>query len=267
MGGSEKSMAIQTEVLQKISKKLERVRDYFEGRIRWTPSNEALPGMTALHLTLKTILTVTLGPILVQNGVKPNPAVTYRRVDQVGPGTFNVVLLAKFSKFLDQVSDWLMTHTDGPLSQTDLGKLEALHRVIETTCLALEATLSQNSIDFTPLNPPPAPAEPNVTEIEGGDVRAKLVLDDTEETPVLWTFQGETELHSDAKDALAAFLEQAGLRFSSYELTRFENKVLQWVMARPHGQVLEIKISTLHGRREPYPAYHSKTIEDETDDW
>ena len=251
-------MAIQAEMLQRTRKNLERLRDYFEARVHWKVPQETQAGIAALHMTLKTMLDVVLVPLLARNGIEPNAAVTYRRVEQTTLNSFESSRLERFSGFLEQLSDWFIAHGSDTNTPTDRELLEKIFRIVEGTCLAVEAVLKHNSMEYNPLYPPPPPLEPKVTEIEGGNVRAKLVLDDTEETPVLWEFRGDVELHYDAKQALGTFLEEAGLKYSSYEQTKLENKVLQWVKSRPHGYVLVIKISTLHGRREPYPTYEKK---------
>lgn len=251
-------MAIQAEMLQRTSKNLERLRDYFETRIYWTVPEDAQAGISALHMTLKTALSIVIGPLLARNGVEPNPTVTHRRVEQTTVNSFETDRLERFSGFLEQLSDWFIAHGGDTTTPTDRDLLEKIFRIVENTCLAIEAVLKNNSIEFSPQYEPPPPNEPKVTEMEGGNVRAKLVLDDTEETPVLWEFRGEIELHYDAKQSLHQFLEDAGLKYSSYELTKFENKVLGWVKSRPHGYVLIIKISTLHDKREPYPTYDKK---------
>ena len=251
-------MAIQAEMLQRTSKNLERLRDYFEARIRWTIPQEAQSGIAALHITLKTVLSVVLGPMLARNGIEPNHAVTYRRVEQIAPDTFESDRIKRFSGFLEQLSDWFMAHGGDTTSPADRQLLERIFRIVEATCLAVEGGLKHNKIEFTPQYAPPPPREPKITEVEGGNILARLVLEDTEETPVLWEFRGEIELHYEAKQALHAFLKEAGLKYSSYELTKLENKVLQWVKGQPHGYVLVIKISTMHDKREPYATYSKK---------
>ena len=81
--------------------------------------------------------------------------------------------------------------------------------------------------------------------------QARLVLEDTERTPVLQTFKGAVELTLKAQQALGELLDQAGITHNSYQRNKLERKVLQWVQATPPGSVLVIRIGDLNGVPEP----------------
>jgi hypothetical protein len=251
-------LSIQDEMLQKAAHNLERVQSYFESRTTWTVPQDSKGAVSALHLISMTMIQVALEPLLETNGLDLEPALTHRRVDQLPAAELDQDRLAKFSGFVEQLSDWFVAQSGNHASPTGKALLERIYRSVERTTLSLEALLKHNRLEFTPLRPPPPPAEPEVTELEQGNVDARLILEDSETEPVLQTFRGNVELSYEANQAIDGLLEEAGLKYSPYQHDKFMRKVLQWVQATPQGHVLEIKISTLHGRREPYPTYNRK---------
>ena len=93
------------------------------------------------------------------------------------------------------------------------------------------------------------------------DAPERLVLEDTEETPLLQEFKGTVELTAEALDLVRGFLDAYGVQMPESSRRQLDHKVQRWLEATPDGHLLVLKMTTLHGHYEPYPVYVARPDE------
>lgn len=104
-----------------------------------------------------------------------------------------------------------------------------------------------------------------------GDHPQQVVLDDTDETPMVEEFRGRDELTNHCKELVGAFLAGWNLEYNTYERKKLLERILRWIASAPEGQALVLKMKTIEEPHEPYPSYVSRDvlagIEPEKDPW
>jgi len=254
------------EPLAKAAHNAARLEEYFAAHLDWGTDSGGLAALHALHSALTRALAAGLWPLLERHDLALPRGGPEWCVARLPAGLLEAERVQRFGVFVQQLGDWLMTLPEVRVSDRGRELLTGLARALAGTAAAVEQMLAASGVEVTPLgpeerspppepDPPPSAAAVRLTD-EARD--ARLVLEDSESTPVLQTFQGKLELTFEAQQALAQFLEESGIQYNSYQRTRLERKVLQWVQAAPPRSVLVIRVGDLTGRPEPYPSYTLK---------
>jgi hypothetical protein len=188
----------------------------------------------------------------------------------VGPGTHDNARLQRFTVFLRDLETWFAAQTDAP---TDADGIEALREMDAHIICLLDvfdpepgsSGVPRESDDAPPESPPTGPSDPGATERPGasadhGGAPRRLVLDDTEENPLVQEFRGITELTPLCEKLADDFLDAWKIELSYYNRKKFLERLLRWISSAPEGQVLVIKMKTLEEPYEPYPSYVSRDV-------
>jgi hypothetical protein len=99
---------------------------------------------------------------------------------------------------------------------------------------------------------------PDLGPVAEVDMRARLVLEDTVQSPLTRQSRGVVELTKETKDRVQEFFADQGVTYGGQELRRVHDKVLKWVEGIPEGRVLVIKLSGLSGTPQPYSSYQPR---------
>ena len=216
-----------------------------------------------------------LEPLLRANRAQALPPARQSAEPLPQTGEVDVERLTRFAAFVEQLGRWFESQSGLPLSGVGKTSLGTVAGSLQRTAAVVEAMLARGGVapvppaagpaigdapTLRPATTPPAGAEESVDVPRRPAADGpRLVLEDTERTPVLQTFKGAVELTFETREAIARFLAEAGIDYNSYQLDKLERKVLQWVQATPHGCVLVIKVGELRGRREAVPGYAKKS--------
>jgi hypothetical protein len=198
-------------------------------------------------------------------------------------GTLDRARLVRFASFLRDLDSWLVAQpgsTKNPEAIATLVELETNLSCIADVAAALVAATVQIE------EPEPAVEtgedtadddEPSVeVEVEAGAIDAagrplQLILDDTDEKPMVQEFQGRNELTSGCKELVDGFLAAWGIEYSYYNRKKLLERMQRWITSAPEGQVLVLKMKTAEVPYEPYPSYVSRDVlagrEFEKDPW
>jgi hypothetical protein len=103
------------------------------------------------------------------------------------------------------------------------------------------------------LRPTPVAVDPDGRPMQ-------LVLDDTDELPMVQSFQGIKELTPECKHLVDDFLNSWDIEYGGIKHKKLLQRLVRWIDAAPHGQVLVIKMQTLAEPFEPYPSYVSREL-------
>ncbi len=173
--------------------------------------------------------------------------------------------MSRFSEFLDQLYGWFESHQHGDLPDAAEEMVASIRASLTATANALTELLGPAAAfaEAAPAEAPPAQeaaplTSPDLGPVAEVDMRARLVLEDTTETPLLQEFRGVVELTTEAKQQVREFLEKQGVVMEDNDLRRLHDKVLKWVEGTPEGRVLVIKISGLSGKPQPYSSYQAR---------
>jgi hypothetical protein len=231
---------------------LERLHDYFRSRTTWQVGDGGSHAAATLSATLERTCRDALQPLLAATGIKLPTAPPTPPQPDAPEGRLDRGRLDRFSAFVSQLGSWLMAQHGKAVSEAGRIHLLSIARHLVGTTTAVGEILRTLEPDDSP-----GPSEADEPEVEHIDTR--LVLEDTEEAPLLQLFRGNIELTHEAKRAIHAFLAQARVSSRGADLIRFERKVQQWIEATPHGHVLVIKVSCLSGHPQTYPRYERKS--------
>ncbi len=140
-----------------------------------------------------------------------------------------------------------ITDTRSTAGATESSSAPTVDRPFAATVSESETTDEPQSLTVDDLGP--------VADV---DRDARLILDDTEEPPLLQTFKGISELTVEAKEKLDSFLTEQGVELGEHEARRIHDKILHWIEAAPTGNVLVLKITGLFGKPEAYSSYQPR---------
>jgi hypothetical protein len=173
----------------------------------------------------------------------------------LAPAVLESARLEKFSDFLSQLKKWFVNHGENSFPLEGHDALRSMQASLATTIWAVESLIE--TVDAASPNADPDAA--SFGPVVKVDREARLILEDTEEMPLLQEFKGVAELTTEAKKLLDDFFAKHEIDLGAYEKRRLQDKVLRWIEGTPEGQVLVFKISGLRGRPEPYASYQQKT--------
>jgi hypothetical protein len=269
------TVAINDEQLQRAVANIERLRSFFTSRTTWRVNSVAAKALASLHQALANTIQFVVEPMLRQYDIEPAKETAGSRAEPFPAGELEAHRLQRFTAFIDQFGEWLAAQTGKGVSDHGREHLRTLHGSLSTIAGAVEEILRCYGIDFSPLRPVASAKhisdqileeafeedgeEDGPNGVPVGLATSRLVLEDTEATPLIQTFKGKTELTHDAKQEIEGFLSEAGVGYQGSDLTRFQHKVRQWIEGTPQDHVLVIKVSALSGHPQPYPSYARKS--------
>ncbi len=276
-GGEAMAPTMHDELLVRAVANVARVHDFFAARRSWRAATGGMGALRSLHDALAEVERVAIDPLLLSQQVDV-AAPPHGREAPLPAGELEAERVKRFTAFVEQLRDWFAAQGKVDLTPAGRQHLARLAAEVVATASAVEEILAGHGVKVEPvtaaalsvpvleLPAPRRPAAQPAAAVERALPRADetvadgavLVLSDTEQNPLLQTFQGMVELTPAAKEAIGDFVQRAGIVYNAYQLDRFQRKVLQWIEATPPGQVLVIKVGGLRGRREPYPSYISK---------
>jgi hypothetical protein len=277
--------------LEKASKNLTRIEDFLAVRRQWKLEPAGHEALSTIDAAAELVVR-TIDPILDAHGITiewdDQPS-----VELLPTSTFDSGRLAKMSDFMIQLGRWFEGHSQCTLERTaeptlgqvygSVGRIrKAVAKIIERSPYRQPTQerrgLSEVNEDSAPTPLPVADSEPASRVVPGtptvaagprpaerttaaappASSGARLVLEDTEQTPLLQTFKGETELTPEARERLDTFFGDHGVILSGYQLHKFEAEIERRIRSTPHGQVLVVKIGSIEGMPKPYFAYQAK---------
>jgi hypothetical protein len=256
--------------LRRLARDIERLQGFVEARRAWKLRPDRAEALTALYLTVISVLDEHLTPLLRQSHVEVEELVAPRMASQQPTQELDAVRLHSMTSYLERVTIWLDAHSSASLSNRGIALLVGISQSLKATAAALRCLARVNGLDLSAVGslnealsaaaqPAAAVAAAPANEPTDEPIDTRLVLEDCDETPLLQTFKGETELSELARRELDRFLYEAGVAYDGASRTRFERKVQEWIEATPPEHVLLLKVSALSGRREAYPNYARKT--------
>jgi hypothetical protein len=267
-------LTLQYELLAKAATNLARVEEYFVARTQWTTPPEGVRELRAVHESLSTLMGAGLRLMLSAHGIEGPYPDRSERIARLPAAELEPERVRRFAAFVDQLGGWFGSQSGDRVAGNGLELLRTLAGSALGATAAVEELLRRHGCSVEPLHPatdaaseapppeavaPEAPAPPEPARERHRDDGPRLVLEDTERTPVTQTYKGSVELTPETRKAIAAFLADAGISLNAYQLNRLERKVLQWVEATPHGTVLVMRVGDLRGQREPVPSYLAKS--------
>lgn len=188
----------------------------------------------------------------------------------VGVGTHDNARLQRFAGFLRDLETWFAAQTDAPTDPEGVGALQKMdaHIVCLLDLFDSETRSSgppQESADPSTGGPPIDSPKPGGSGRSGASVDLEgvprqLVLDDTEERPLVQEFRGISELTPLCEKLADDFLDAWKIELSYYNRKKFLERLLRWISSAPDGQVLVIKMKTAEEPYEPYPSYVSRDV-------
>jgi len=270
-----------TPQLAKANGDVKKLCEYLAARRGWdlaTDAEQAAQDLGAAAIKLDDHLQAMIHASGAETAATSRP-----KTAAVEDGTLDRARLVRFASFLRDLDSWLVAQpgsTKNPEAIATLVELETNLSCIADMAAALVAATVQ--ID----EPEPAVEtvedtakddEPSVdVEVEAGAIDAagrplQLIVDDTDEKPMVQEFQGRNELTSECKELVDVFLAAWGIEYSYYNRKKLLERMQRWITSAPEGQVLVLKIKTAEVPYEPYPSYVSRDVlaakELEKDPW
>lgn len=254
-----------TQKLEKASRNVSRLRQFFVDRRTWGLSEDA--ASTAKDFVAAVaVVDEHLKKILASCGAQSIPPAR-SDVEPLPDGVLDRDRLSRFTTFLRDLDGWFSAQPDPPTEADGIAALQQMEACLVQTIGAM-AVISPVAVELIkknespPDDPEPVPAEPEVqeepAETEGGGSPTFLVLDDTDERPMTQEFREMQELTPDCIRLVDEFLLPWGIQHEGYARKKFLERLLRWITSAPDGQVLVLKISRLKDPFEPYPAYVSR---------
>lgn len=280
--------------LTKAAENLTRIDEFLAVRRRW---HLELAGYEALRDfdSAAELIIRTIDPFLDAHGLTIDWA-DEPSLEQLPTTKFDSDRLARMSDFMVQLGRWFQDHAEGtlePAAGPALGQVYgSVGRIRKTAVEILDSSPYRQSVpDRRPPSglaenaPPeprpmadagpdsaialgsrkvaPGPRQADQTATAGAPASsgARLVLEDTDETPLLQTFRGETELTPEARERIDTFLTDHDVDLSGYRGHKLEMELERRIRNTPDGQVLVVKIGTIDGTPKPYFSYQRKRQE------
>lgn len=257
-----------TEKLAKANGNVKRLCEFFAARRDWVYAPEAA---TSAHELASAASGVggQLKRLMDACGATPDPPAE-PVIDSVGAGTHENARLLRFTAFLRDLDIWFAAQSDAP---TEPPAIEALREIdAHIGCMVAifnDATIATD-VSAEPMGSGDADASAQTAEpgepvrhtipTDKDGVPRQLILDDTDERPLVQDFQGIIELTTECEKLADDFLTAWDIELSYYNRKKFLERLLRWISSAPEGQVLVIKMKTAEEPYEPYPSYVSRDV-------
>ena len=244
---------ITVDELNKAARNLERLALFLCERRSWVLASDAdAPAISVRNAaaSLEALLTESLGGETIDTKNLKQPP-------KLEPSSIvSGVRLTKFAGFIDELQEWFAAHDGSQLPPDSHEPLQSIHLSLALTERAVNELMGPAAAPDTGPQPLISGDLGPVAEV---DMSARLVLEDTVQTPLLQVFRGVTELTPQAKKAVEEFFAKQGIELEGNDRRRLHDKVLRWIQSTPEGHVLVIKLSGLSGRAEAYSNYRPKS--------
>ncbi len=261
-----------TPQLAKANGDVKRLCQYLAARRAWdlaTDADQAAQDLGAAAIKLDDHLQAMIHASGAETAATAQP-----KIAAIEDGTLDRARLVRFASFLRDLDSWLVAQpgsTKDPEAIATLVEFETNLSCIADLAAALVAPKVQidepepavDTGEDTAINDEPS-VEVDV-EVEAGAIDAagrplQLILDDTDEKPMVQEIQGGNELTSECKQLVDGFLAAWGIEYSHYNRKKLLERMQRWISSAPEGQVLVLKMKTAEVPYEPYPSYVSREI-------
>jgi len=257
-----------THQLIKANGDVSKLCEFFAARKDWDLAADA--GQPACDLlAAATKLDEHLNGLMRAAGAEPADPFQ-PKTTSVDAGNHAGVRLVRFAAFLQDLYTWLVAQP-GPAKDPDgiaaLRNMEANLSTIIAMVAALTTTPDQPTDEEFAAGDDGAtqaaeaddtPGEADAAQPEG--LPQQLVLDDTDEKPMVHEFQGRNELTLECHELVDGFLAAWSLDYSHYNRMKLLDRALRWITSAPEGHVLVLKMKTAEKPFEPYPSYVSRDV-------
>jgi hypothetical protein len=248
---------ITIEELNKAARNIERISTFIGERREWSVGD----GGEAMAHEIRANACALTSLLIRATGIELDPDFAVTLPPKLEPPSeISAVRLAKFSKFLAQLLRWFSSQDVAGMPEGGTGAVQKIHGSLAGVAAAVDSLFPTELDDMsTPVMTGGFGAKISGSTVIEINPNARLVLENDEMRPLLQTFEGVTELTSEAKEILGNFLVEQKIEFEPHELRRFQDKLLKWVEGIPLHQVLVIKVSGLSGRPSLYSSYQPKS--------
>jgi hypothetical protein len=255
------------EKLAKAKTNIDKLCRFFAARQGWRLADDAQSSALELARAAAAVDRRLKG-LVTEVGADPAPP-ERPQVDPAVDGVFDRARLERFTAFLDDLDAWFASHGAPPSSDEGIRLLRNMEatlaanlEIIDALMLPATPSKASASTEFAIGDTPaaaagasrPVAAPPGAPSASGGPPQ-QLALDDTEEHPMVQSFQGLKELTPECKELVDGFLAAWDLDYSDIHRRKLRERLVRWIDSAPHGQVLVIRISTMSEPWEPYPSY------------
>ena len=257
-----------TQQLAKANGDVTKLCEFFAARKDWDLAADAGQPAHGL-LAAATKLDEHLNGLIRASGAEPADPLQ-PKTTSVDAGSHAGARLVRFAAFLQDLDTWLVAQpepTNDPDEITALRDMEANLSTIITMVAALTTTPDQPSDEEFAAGDDGASQAAETDDMPGEAIAAKieglpkqLVLDDTEEKPMVHEFQERNELTTECKELVDGFLAAWSVDYSYYKHKKLLDRLLRWITTAPEGQVLVLKMTTAEKPYEPYPSYVSREV-------
>lgn len=253
--------------LAKAHSNVKKLCEFFVARLKWRFDGDGLAAVEELSAAA-TGVAVRVRAMMQAAGVEPdNPA--RPEIDFLEWETHDTARLRRFTAFLRDLDAWFAAQTAVP---DDAGAATLREMESYLVCLTQILDRAVAKAKEPAAAAAPAVADPATVAVDpdrsgletvvtdaGGTV-TQLILDDTDERPLVQVFQGIPELTPECERLADQFLASWGIELSYYHRKKFLERLLRWITTAPDGQVLVIKMKTIEEPYEPYPSYVSREL-------
>lgn len=254
------------EKLAKANRDVNKLCEFFAARKGWDLAHNAQDAARDLTSAASTLGDHLLA-LIARNDSQP-ASHALPDVDLLPTGELEKARLERFAIFLHDLDTWLSAQscpTDSPEGLDELQGMEANLACIAELVEAISSipepsTAPGYPADDTAGREDPAEPAPETAMTGPDDAPLQLILDDTDERPLVQEFQKMKELTEDCQKMVDEFLAAWGLEFSYIKRKKLFERLLRWITSAPEGHVLVMKMKTAEEPFEPYPSYVSREV-------
>ncbi|MCG6947704.1 MAG: hypothetical protein LJE93_02155 [Acidobacteria bacterium] len=250
--------------LEKAARNIERISTFIGERRDWKVGDGGETMATAIRARAGALAEILAEKI----GEDPDPEIQVDLPPKLAPAAeISADRLAKFDQFLGQLTGWFAAQEPAKAPGDCREAIHSIHSSLALMCRVTDDLLESMAAD----EPMPAIAGRYVDGIGSSqdlkiDPSARLVLEDTENKPLLQTFKGISELTDETKDLLGDFLASQSIELEPDDLRRLHDRLLKWIEGVPLNQVLVVKASGLYGKPSIFSSYQPKGNIDAADE-
>ena len=254
------------EKLAKANRDVTKLCEFFAPRRGWNlahDAHEAARDLAAAASTLDDHLTALIARYDSQPVQHVLPDVGLLPTGELDNGR-----LKRFAIFLHDLDAWLSAQscpTDYPEGVDELRGMEANLACIIELVEAISSSPDPSTAPGSPADDAPqaeVPVSParECTSTGPDDGPQQLILDDTDERPLVQELQGIKELTEDCQKLVDDYLTAWGLEYSYIKRKKLLERILRWITSAPEGHVLVMKMKTAEEPFEPYPSYVTRDV-------
>jgi hypothetical protein len=250
------------EKLARAEANITKLCEFFAARREWSFDDESIDAARDLSAAADAV-GVRVRTMMQACGAEPDDPKT-PDVESLGPGTHDHARVLRFTAFLRELDGWFAAQTEAPTTPRAMQALQEMEAHVSCMIRLFEAALvppeerdvAAAAEDGATRGATAGGLTSIVTDEKGA--AKQLVLDDTEEHPLVQEFRGISELTPECERLADEFLAGWNIELSYYNRKKYLERLLRWISSAPEGQVLVIKMKTLEEPYEPYPSYVSR---------